>query len=1328
MTKRYIQCIIYLTIICCLLAQLAKSQPHFGNLTYDKGLSNSTVLSICRDQAGFLWIGTRDGLNRYDGNRIKQYRAEAKDIHTISTNNYIYTIIEHPLQKTLWIGTQQGLNIYDPKQDRFQRVNFEHIKLKNGNHFAVLSIHFFKSGVLLGTNNGLMNIQDAAKPKIVNTNLLAGMEIYTLLQQGNNILIGTNKGLYLWRNQKTIEPIKLSNTNTTAISVRDIKPVAPGKIWIATDGQGLFELNKDYTQTAHYTVKTGLASDYVRAIAIDPAKNIWIGTMEGANRLLPDGRSIAQIKSMASNPFSINDNSIKTIYIDRQGIVWMGTNFGGINYHHPSVYPFHIDLADGNFKHLSGNLVSTIAIDLDGNTWVGTERDGLNIRKKGSEVYHKIALRSNTIKCLLTDDNYVYVGTFGAGLARINRQNSKDIRYYNITGENGITLLQNYISSISRDKLGNIWIGTGNKGVQVINSQFTRAIQPATTFTKDIANDYIKDILASRNGRVYIGTAQGLAQLHHTAEQPDSYTSDDVLKDYYINTLFEDEAAQLWIGTQEKGLFHYDPASARLTKVELFPQLSYYHVLGITANTANEIIISTNNGLVFYNKLTGKKRYMDIQDGFPTNEFLPKAILCHNGQLLLGSHKGLISLDVSQHQPNNDVPKVLISGISINGLDKLRTEKILEFSNPDQLKGIDLNYNQNTFTIDFSSDNLINPQKNSYAYKIVEIEKDWNLTDRSSLTYTNLSPGRYTLQLRTANNDGVWSTAVKAMEINITPPFYKSIWAYAGYVLLLIGIIYFIYHYNLEKKQLKTKLYYEEKHHQDQAVLMQSKLDFFTKISHEIRTPLTLIYAPVEKIFRHNKLDSQLHTELQQVRRNIKRLLQLTHELLSFNKMDAHKLTLAKEPLDAKSYFDNIYEAFIAIAEELGVSYELDNQFNGSFIADPQQLEKVLLNLLSNAFKFRGEDNPTVKLVVSQQQNDLFISIIDNGRGIKAEDRERIFDTFYQTDIGKGKEGWGIGLSFAKELVELHRGSLYLDNSLRFGQQQSTVFTVELPACITQQQGTILKNIPTMTTNDDKADGIPDLPHDFHVLIVEDNDELRSFLHNHLQSLYKVSEAANGKEALASIAESMPDMIITDIAMPQMDGYALAQALKADADTAHIPVIMLTAKGEEQDSILGYQSGIINYVTKPFNLQVLDLQIFNTISTLELVKERNRRYLLLSKRDEIVSSTAATYLDKLRSLIEAHISETDFSVITLAEKMGQSQSALLKKVKTLTGLSVAELIKDIRLSAAANLLIHSDQVASVAYAVGFNDRKYFSKEFKKKFGVNPTQYRENIVL
>jgi Signal transduction histidine kinase len=1170
-----------------------------------------------------------------------------------------------------------------------------------------------------------MRIKNADNPKIENVNLLTGLEIYCLLQLGSDILIGTNKGLYVWRDQKKLESIKLSHTNSLAISVKDIKQVAADKIWIATDGQGLFELDNFYQQTAHYTNKTGLASDYVRSIAIDKSKNIWVGTMEGGNLLQPDGTQIQQIRSSAHNPFSINDNSIKTIYIDRQGIVWMGTNFGGINYHHPSLYPFKVDLADGNFKHLSGNLVSAIAVDDDENTWVGTERDGLNVRKKGSDVYQKIELRSNTIKCLLTDDRYIYVGTFGAGLARISRQNTKDIRYYNITGENGITLLQNYISSITRDRFGNIWIGTGNKGLQMINNLSNHAIQPTSAFTKNIANNYVKHILASRNGSLFIGTAQGLGQLQYIAGQQGLYSSVDVLKDHYINTLFEDKSSQIWIGTQEKGLYSYDPKTTVVTRVELFPKRNYYHVLGIAENNANEIIVSTNNGLVFYNKLTREKRYMDIQDGFPTNEFLPNAIYCRKGHLLVGSHKGLISLDVSHHQLNTSIPRLLISAFSINGQSRKVVNKILDHINPDQLVEIELNHGQNTFTIDFSSDNLINPQKNSYAYKIEELEKKWNLTDQSSITYTNLSPGRYTLQLKTANNDGVWSRPVKSVVFNIAPPFYKSMWAYTGYTLLLIGLVYFIYRHNLEKKQLTTKLYYEEKLHHDQAALMQSKLDFFTKVSHEIRTPLTLIHAPIEKILLDRRIDNQVDAQLQQVRRNIKRLLQLTQELLSFNKMDAQKLALVKVAIDAANYFDNIYQSFVAMADELGIAYVLDNQFKGSFIADPQQLEKVLFNLLSNAFKFRGEIAPSISLVICARNKDMFIHVMDNGQGIKREDRERIFDTFYQADAGNGKEGWGIGLSFAKELVELHQGNLYLDDPQQLGRQEGTLFTILLPACITQQPGIPMDIISDIGRDENIADRIAGASLDFQLLIVEDNDELRSFLHNHLKSFYRVSTAANGREALETIAECIPDMIITDIAMPHMDGYTLVRSLKADPDTAHIPVIMLTAKGEDQDSMLGYQSGIINYVTKPFNLQVLDLQIFNTISALALVKERHRRYLLLSKRDEIVTHNAAVYLDKLRTTVEAHIAETDFSVSTLAENMGQSQSALLKKVKSLTGLSVAELIKDIRLNVAANLLIQSDQVASVAYAVGFNDRKYFSKEFKKKFGVNPTQYREN---
>ncbi|WP_293953945.1 MULTISPECIES: hybrid sensor histidine kinase/response regulator transcription factor [unclassified Sphingobacterium] len=1389
MTKRYVRYIVIITLLYSFIPLSLRSQPHFGNLTYDKGLSNSTVLSICRDHAGFLWIGTRDGLNRYDGHQVKQYRSDHRDMRTISTNNYIYAIVEHPRLKELWIGTQQGLNCYDPKQDRFKRISYPGQLPKNGNHFAVLTIQFTPSGALLGTNNGLMVIPDANKPSIAEAGVLQGLEIFSLLQLGNDILIGSNKGLYLWRDQKNVLPVALGPAGAAGTAVKDIRRVGAGKIWVATDGQGLFEIDDRYRLTAHYGTKTGLASDYVRAIAVDSSATIWIGTMDGGSLLQPDGHILQQIRSSANHPFSINDNSIKTIYIDKQGIVWMGTNFGGINYHHAAAYPFRVDLADGHYKHLSGNLVSAIAMDSDGNTWVGTERDGLNLRRKGSEEYQKIRLRSNTIKCILTDKKYIYVGTFGAGLARINRRNIKDIIYYNSSGENGLTLLQNYIGSITQDEHGQLWIGTGNRGVQRINSQFNEAMQPHVAFTKNAANNYVKDVLVTKAGTVFIGTAQGLGELQQCSRPPwqrssreaqssmqidgggrainpnggklgqesqssdrnnrpqdnslrdnrwgpldaaqgDDYISRDILKDHYINTLLEDESGTIWIGTQEKGLFSYHPQTAKLTRIELFPSRSYYHVLGIAENKRNEIIVSTNNGLVFYHTVTGKKRYMDIEDGFPTNEFLPNAMLCYDGQLLVGSHKGLITLNVSRHKANTDVPNVLISGFTINGQDRTSNGQILGLKNPNYLTTIDLNHDQNTFTIDFSSDNLINPQKNTYAYQIEEIDQGWNLTDRPNITYTNLSPGKYTLKIKTANDDGVWSTVVKSLEIRIAPPFYKSIGAYTLYAVLLIAGILYVYRYNLEKKQLKTKLYYEEKHHQDQAALMQSKLDFFTKISHEIRTPLTLIHAPVEKILQESKLDNHLDEQLQQVRRNIKRLLQLTQELLTFNKMDARKLSLDKQVIDSARYFEPIYRSFEPIARNLGIEYRLENCFEGHFMADPQQLEKVLLNLLSNAFKFRREHNPAISIVVRRNNSDLLIHVIDNGLGIKPDERDRIFDTFYQGDEGHTKEGWGIGLAFAKELVELHQGRLYLDDAQAFSERKETVFTIALPVGIIppeQQADSGVLQAPEDTTNVRPVYTVSAPTRDFHILIVEDNDELRSFLVGHLQRQYQVSAAAHGKAALVAVAECMPDLIITDIAMPYMDGYTLVRALKADADTAHIPVIMLTAKSEEQDSVFGYQIGIINYVTKPFNLQVLDLQIFNTVSALEQAKERNRSYLLLSKRDEIISSAETAYLDKLRATVEAHMADPIFSVAMLADKMGQSQSALLKKVKGLTGLSATELIKDIRLNEAANLLVQSDQVASVAYAVGFNDRKYFSKEFKKKFGVNPTQYRENKI-
>lgn len=1323
--KYYVHYIIY--VIGIFLALPAFGQLNVGKLSYDDGLSNSTVLSICRDSYGFLWIGTRDGLNRYDGIQIKQYRSDSDNVNTISTNNYIYSIVENPIDKTLWIGTQNGLNIYSPEKDDFKRIAYDHIISSTENHFAILSILFVGSKAYLGTNNGLAFVENSGNPIISEINLLKGKEIYSIYKNGQDYLLGTNEGLYFLNGLKQLRPIELNQA--AAAFVRDIRRISPDKIWVATDNYGLFEIDNSYSLTQHYNDKNGLSSDFVRSIGIDKSGNIWIGTMEGLDFRAASNTSFRHIKSDLTNSFSLSDNSVKTIYVDQQNIVWIGTNFGGVNYYNPSVYNFSVDAADGKTHHLSGNLVSAIAVDDEGNTWVGTERDGLNIKKKGEDAYQKIPLRSNTIKSILIDDGFTYVGTFGAGLARINRKNTSDITYYDTSGKNGITLKQNYISAIGKDSFDNIWVGTGNSGVQILKNNLSEAIDINEQSSIPISNNYIKGILITKKGEVWIGTALGVNILRANDAQPQrAYKSDVPLGSYYINSLFEDANNDMWIGTQEKGLFRYNDKTNTLEKTALFPNINSYHVLGIAAGNKDELIVTTNKGIAIYHTITHQVTYKTIQDGLPTNQFLPNAILNHEGHILIGSYKGLIDMDISNQKVNTDIPRILVTDFSINGLGTEETNAVLGFRNPNVLDNISLKHDQNTFTIRFSSNNLINPLKNQFAYKIDGIDNQWNFTDKSFITYTNLAPGKYTLHLKTANNDGIWSTESSIIALSISPPFYKSTMAYLLYFLLAALIIYFIYKYNLDKRQLRTKLFYEEKHHRDQELLLQSKLDFFTRISHEIRTPLTLIYAPIDKILHNNKLESQVESHLHIASKNIRRLLSLMNELLTFSKLDANKLALKTKPIEPKGYFDNLYQSFLPIAEELNVDYVLENQLDSYFRADALQIEKVLVNILSNAFKFRADSAPKIKFQVLKNGDTVVIHVKDNGKGIKEEEKNKIFDNFYQGREGKAKEGWGIGLSLAKEIVDLHNGNIYINNASSFEGNYVTVFTVELTDSIVhamQEDTVTLAQHPEY----DHTSFVPYSPDnkEYSLLIVEDNDELREFLFNHLQINYEVSEAKDGLEALKCIAKNLPNIIITDIAMPNMDGYDLVKSLKSAPETAHVPIIMLTAKGEEYDYLKGYQYGIINYVTKPFNLNVLDLQIFNIITTIEHTKEQNRRYLFTDEMGIEVQGADSVYLDRLKSAIENNMADADFSVLVLSETMGQSQSSLLKKVKSLTGLSVAEMIKQIRLNRAAQLLIHADDVASVAYTVGFNDRKYFSKEFKKKFGVNPTQYREQNI-
>lgn len=1316
--------LIHVILFIVLMANPLVSQHlSFNKLTFDEGLSNNTVLSVLRDRSGFLWIGTRDGLNRYDGYRIKNYRSDELDKSTISTNNYIYTLVQNPKDDTIWIGTQDGLNIYHPDTDSFTRV--ESPSYWKDIHFAVLSIYFEENKAYLGTNRGLVLIPDVQNPSTTSALVLDDCEVYSIFRNREDFLIGTNKGAYIFKGMSSVKKIEWLGIENS--SVRDIKQVEEGKIWIASDRNGIFEIDTDYRLVKHYNVNSGLTSNFVRYIALDDHNDVWIGTMNGINIYRKDKQSFVSHSSDISDAFSLNDNSVRVLYTDYQGTMWVGTNFGGLNYYNKNLYNFRLYKADGRKGSISGNLISAVALEEDGTLWVGTERDGLTVKRAGKKDFEKLPLRSHTVKSIYITPRYILAGTFDAGLARIDRKNPMDIRYYNTKGENGITLSQNYIGVINADSAGRIWVGTGNLGVDIISSDFSSVQRLNESSSQKLSNNYIKSILISHTDDVWIGTALGLNRIDKNWQNLQTFSvSNSALESNYINALYEDSEKNLWVGTQEKGLYRYYTSSGTFEHVYLFGVNVSYHVMAIHSGRPGELVVTTSLGIVFYDTRTKQTVVRSVLDGLPTNQFLANSIAAYHDHVLVGSYKGLVDMDLSPQVFNRLSPKVILAEIDIRGLDNKYLRDILDNKNLNGLDRIDLKYDQSTFTIYFGSDNLINAAKNRFAYRIDGADENWIYSSNPYVSFTNLPPGNYKLRIKTANNDGIWSAEERMLTIRISPPYYRSVWAYLLYFAVIFAIVYLITKYALDKKQLKTRLFYEEKHHRDQELLMQSKLDFFTKISHEIRTPLTLISAPIDKLLRSGRLDTASDGQLSLVFKNIKRLLALMDELLTFRKIDANNLELKYVTVDSETFFRTIYQLFLPIAEEQDVEFVLENHCKKSFYADAVQLEKVVVNLLANAFKFKDRSKGKVKLRIGQENSVWVIDVLDNGVGIDNEELEDIFESFYQSKDADSGQGWGIGLALVKEIVSLHHGTIDVaSRSEEVEPGYTTKFTVRLP----YGEDMVSKAVEADTPVPEEEEislvdwKVQSFTSSYKILVVEDNIELREFLCAHLKESYQVVQAEDGAQGLQMAIEKIPDIIITDIAMPNMDGFELVRALKANQDTSHIPVVMLTARGESSDMLEGYRYGALYYITKPFVLEMLEIQLHNIMATIEQLKAVNRKYVFQDVPLEDVHDEDALYLEKLKHIILENLSAPDFNVQSLAAMMAQSQSSLLKKVKSLIGSNVSDLIKEIRLVKASQLLTQSSDIASVAYAVGFSDRKYFSKEFKKHFGLSPTDYQ-----
>lgn len=1339
-----------LLLICCVTVFGSSAQTiSFNHLSVENGLSNNSVLSITQDRTGFLWFGTRMGINRYDGSRFKTYVSITKDSNTLYDNNVIALFCDS--RKTIWAGTSSGLNRYNEKKDLFERIPLQNAAL------SINSIYEDKKGTLwIGTSNGLYALPNRQLKQIEafkanQPNSILGNNVRAVFEDHNGHLwVGSNNGLTRMIPQKSGYSFEHfihepgNPRSLSAVHITTITEDAKQQLWIGTQNSGinLFDAaTKSFTRFGKTgNSNAGLINNNIRIITSARNGLLWVGTQEGLSIIDPATKKIQSYQNDPGNNKSLSQNSIYSLFEDANGSVWVGTYFGGVNSTYPYSTNFSVLQNHANRSSLSNNVVSSIVEDAQQHLWIGTEGGGLNFynRTTGMFTVYKnnlsdaVSLGSNLVKIVLVDkEQNIWCGTHGGGLNVLDRKQNTFKRY--LYKDNDAATLRSEIIALLEDNNNRLWVGS-NQGMQLFNKKGT-ALTPLSFSS---INGFINGIPArtffkDAQGAVWIGAAPGLYVVNGNSMK-------ELNTDLYVNNITQDKKGNIWLALSYGGIAMYNSSNGQFIRYTHKEGLPNSNVISLLEDEQGFFWISTDNGLVKYNPALKTAQIYTVSDGIAGNEFNYNSYLKDSrGEFFFGGYHGITGFFPERIETNSYVAPAVFTGlrlfnntVAINGEDGLLQQNI------NHTKRITFTHKQNVFTLEFALLNFIKSSKNKYAYKLEGFDKDWNEVGTASATYTNLPSGTYTFLVKGANNDGVWS-APAGIELKILPPFWLTWWAYCLYVLLFAAVLFLIIRFFFLRELLKKE---DELH--------QVKLNFFTNVSHEIRTHLTLIMAPVEKLMEKNDENSFVHQQLTQVRSNANRLLKLVSELMDFRKAETNHLNLHIERDNLIPFLQDIYNSFreMSLTKNISVSF-MHNAEEVPLYFDKEQLEKVFFNLLANAFKFTPEGG-RITLLVEQKDNQVTVTVTDNGRGIAPEYLDKLFTNFFQVaDHGKQNTGYGIGLALSKNIVELHKGTISVESEPSTpGKEGKTVFTVTLLqgnlhlAAEETYAVAATKTIPAeqaVAASAHQPAQATDAANEklFTVLLAEDNNELRTLIKETFATNYQVITCENGLLGWNTAVEQIPDLIISDVMMPEMDGFTLCEKLKTDERTSHIPVILLTAKSAQADQVSGLETGADLYLTKPFSTKILELNVRNLLAAREKLRERfNKQMTVLPQplANTITEPAATTFintvekefLEKVIQIINEHLEDPDFGVEKLSRKVAMSAPVLYKKIKAVSNMSVNEFVKSLRLKKAAQLLQETDlTVYEVAYSVGYNDRKYFSKEFKKQFGKLPSAFKGN---
>ncbi len=1355
---------------------------NFARFDNTNGLSNNQIECIFKDSRGFMWFATNFGLNRYDGYEVKVYKSIKNDTTSIQFNSV--PDIQEDINGNLWLKGNPFYMVFDIKTEKFNRNPISVIQSLGINFSPILvEIDKAKNYYFYDLNKGVYKY-DVSKKKLIP--YLQSNKPNTL-SPGTIISIKSGDG-YFWalfqsglleRMNETTNSIDFRNSYVTdnsagAFITKNMFIDADGCPWIypGKADKGALCYNFAISDWIYFgnnklDFKTPndrqISSDFVRDIVQESNGKIWLATDHGGVSIYEKfSGNIFTIRHDPENPNSLSQNSAISLFYDNTGIMWVGTYKHGVSYYHPGMFKFEKSpLYFYKNPNLENKDCNSLYVDGMNNLWIGTNGSGLlhyapstqQFRLFRSQKDNPTSISSDIIISATEDKTgNMWFGTFLGGLNQM--KGDKFIRYKtDVNNPNSIS--NNSVYGLVSDENNNLWIGTLGGGVDKLDANRNFFRRHDIGNMQGMSSNFILSMYSKDPTSIYLCTSLGIDLLNIQKGNISSVFKNQEVKnklsDLIIYNTLLDSRNQLWIAT-DNGINIYNPETNAIQYLKMSDGLPSEQVVSLVEDNNHNIWAGTRNGLaciyVSANKETHKQEYnvvaFDENDGLLSSIFNQNAIFKDKqGRIYIGCTRGYTVFDPNTIQFNQIMPKpqfcaLLIGNQEIIPGEKYKNREILKTS-ISGLSKLVLNYDEKNFTIHFSAMSYIHPEKNRYRYKLNGLDNDWIESKSGIATYSNLNQGTYELMVYASNNDNIWSSEPLVLQIVIRPPWWFAWWAIFFYVILTLGIIWYIVNFNLSRQ--KKEFENEQKMREARQVheMDEMKFRFFTNISHEFRTPLTLILNPAEKLLKESQNDEQRNL-LNIIHRNANGLLELVNQLLDFRKLDVKKDALNISIGDVVMFIREICYSFTEMANKKAINFafsttvtELKMEF------DPEKLRKIVYNLLSNAFKFtpeKGKIDVNISLVqrMNEESKQLKITVSDTGIGIPEKDIERIFERFYRVENAENghQTGTGVGLHIVNEYVQLHNGEVKVESVDGKGSK----FIVLIPAhqqiqheILSQNDIEIPESIETIPDEIPEEKNLLDetkgkLP---LMLIVDDNEDFREFISSIFLSSYRIISAPDGEVALAMTLKHIPDLVVCDVMMPKMDGYEYCRKVKSDIRISQIPVILLTAKTGDENKYRGLEAGAEDYISKPFNTEMLTLKVSRIIERQHQTQDQFKRKVDINPSEVEITSMDEKFVKKAVTLVETNIDNTDFLVEDLCREMGMSRVYFYKKILALTDKTPSEFIRFIRLKRAADLLERSQlYVNEVAYQVGFNDPKYFRKYFKEEFGISPNEYKKKF--